>query len=256
MRFLQRVVYAAKGFSRSPLGHIANHAAKTTAGLYFDVFRRRYDAEGMTFSVPREQTTLSLRGKFVVDTYELPERILVKRHLRRDARVLELGGCIGVLSCVINRCLDNPSSHVVIEANPNLIPFLERNRDANQASFRVENCVVSQAATTNIAISRDMDSSTTGGKGLPVRTATLEELEAKYSLTFDAIVMDIEGGEASFIAENIDRLRRIEFLMVEFHPDILGERSVDQLRSALKAVGLEKVDDMLATEIYMRPRLV
>ena len=47
---------------------------------------------------------------------------------------------------------------------------------------------------------------------------TLEDLEAKHRLTFDAIVMDIEGGEATFILQNIDKLRQIQFLMAEFQP--------------------------------------
>jgi hypothetical protein len=253
MRLLQRAVYAAKRLSHSAIGRIAIRAAKVAAGSYFDVFRRFYRTDGMIFYVPREQTTLSLRGKFVVDTYELPERTLVKRHLRRGATVLELGGGIGVLSCLINRRLDasltkraylsapwrwrtlrrsiawhlmplwEPTSHLVIETNPNLIPVLERNRHINHANSRIENCVISRGNVANIAISRDMDSS-----------------------------MDIDGGEATFILQNIDKLRQIQFLMAEFHPDTIGDPMVDRLRGVLRSAGLEKVDDILANEIYAR----
>lgn len=253
MPFIQRAAYASKSLlGRSRAGRIANHAAKLAAGLYFDVFQRTYRTEGMAFSVPREQTTISLRGKFAVDTYELPERILVKRYLPRDATVLELGGCIGVLSCVINSRLDRPDTHVVVEANPNLVPILEHNRDSNRAKFCIENCVVSRDASAKIAIARNMDSSTVGHEGVAVPTMALEELEAKHGLTFDAIVMDIEGGEASFIAENADKLRRVRFLMVEFHPSLIGEGAVAHLRGLLAGAGLKKTDAMLATEVYTR----
>jgi FkbM family methyltransferase len=252
MRPSQRVVYATKSLARFRIGRIANCVAKIAAGLYFDLFQRCYRTEGMSFIVPREQTTLSLRGKFAVDSYELTERSLVKRHLPRAATVLELGGCIGVLSCVINRRLDHPSAHVVVEANPKLIPVLERNRDSNGARFRIENGAISRRSSAKIAISRDMDSSTIGPFGLPVATMTLEQLEAKHGVVFDAIVMDIEGGETAFIDENIEKLRRIEFLMVEFHPAALGDATITRLRSVLRDAGLRKVDDMLATEVYAR----
>lgn len=58
-----------------------------------------------------------MRGKFTADSYELPGRVLAKRYLSPMATVLELGGCIGVVSCVINRVLQQPRRHVVVEGN-------------------------------------------------------------------------------------------------------------------------------------------
>jgi FkbM family methyltransferase len=253
MRMLQRTVYATKRFSSSPIGRITNHAAKAAAGLCYDAFLRHYRTEGMIFTVPRDQTTLALRGKFFVDSYELPERTLAKRRMPRDATVLELGGCIGVVSCVINRLLAVPHRHVVVEANPFLIPVLERNRVANRALYRIENRVVSHEPSVRLALARNMDSSRVSEEGgTRVPTITLEELETRHSLVFDAVVMDIEGAEADFIAENAGLLRRIKFLMVEFHPDILGDDRVEWLRSTLQAAGLVKTDQMLATEVYGR----
>jgi hypothetical protein len=71
-----RLVYATKSFARSPFGRPLNTAGKIAAGLYFDVFLRRYHTEGMAFEIPREHTNLAMRGKFTADSYELPERVL------------------------------------------------------------------------------------------------------------------------------------------------------------------------------------
>jgi FkbM family methyltransferase len=254
-RFLQLTAYATKGFTRTHLGSSVLNAAKTAAGLYFDTFQRQYETEGMVFAIPKEHTTRSMRGKFMADTYELPERTMAKRHLPSSSRVLELGGCIGVLSCVINRLLDSPTSHVVVEANPSLIPTLERNGNVNRAVFKIENCVVSRNASERLAIHRNMDSSYVDGHGIPVLTKTLEALEAAHEIEFDAIVMDIEGGEASFIEDHVGKLRQLTFLMIEFHPASLGETTVDRLRCMLQDVGLCKIDQMLTTEVYVRRQL-
>ena len=180
--------------------------------------------------------------------------MLVKRHLPRGSRVLELGGCIGVLSCLMNRLLDNPASHVVVEANPALIPTLKRNAAANGAAFAIENCVVSRKPFERLLVHENMDSSYLDGGGIPIKAQTLADLEAAHRIEFDAVVMDIEGAEAAFIEDHPDALRRMAFLMIEFHPESLGESRVDRLRALLRDAGLRKTDEMLTTEVYVRDR--
>ena len=67
--------------------------------------------------------------------------------------------------------------------------------------------------------------------------------------------MDIEGAEAAFIEDHPDALRRMEFLMLEFHPEALGEDRVDRLRALLRDAGLRKTDEMLTTEVYVRDHM-
>jgi FkbM family methyltransferase len=248
----QLAAHAARGLSRTRIGSSVINAARTAAGLYFDAFQGHYKTEGMVFAIPREHTTRRMRGRFAVDSYELPERMLAKRHLPPGSRVLELGGCIGVLSCVVNHLLDSPTCHVVVEANRLLIPTLEHNRHVNHAAFRIENCVVSRKASAGLVLHRNMDSSYVDGRGIPVVTRTLEALEAAHAMAFDAVIMDIEGGEAAFIADHLPQLRRLGFLMIEFHPDSLGDAEVGDLRAALQGIGLHQIDRMLTTEVYVR----
>jgi FkbM family methyltransferase len=252
-QLLQRAAArATRGLRRSPVGFLAVRAAKLAAGVCFDVFKGQYETEGMRFTVPKDQTTRSMRGRFLADTYEWPERTLVKRHLPGRCRVLELGGGLGVLSCVVNRLLDDPTAHVVVEANPALIPLLVRHRRTNGARFAIENCVVSRETSARLAVGRDLDSSSVGADGIPVATKSLEEIEAAHRVTFDAIVMDIEGGEAEFIVGHPAKLRQLRFLMIEFHADGLGSEGVERLRGRLRDVGLHRRDQLLATEVYTR----
>jgi predicted O-methyltransferase YrrM len=72
-------------------------------------------------------TTLRIVSRFRMQTtkasfFGLPAA------LRPEERVLELGGCLGVVSCSINTLLRDPSRHVVVEANPKLLAYLYENR--------------------------------------------------------------------------------------------------------------------------------
>jgi FkbM family methyltransferase len=248
---MKTVNYATKSLTKSGTGRFFIDGVKAVSGLYFDCFcQGRYKTEGLTFDIPREQTTLRLRGRFAADTYEWPERVLIRRHLPSNATLLELGGCIGVVSCIANRCLEMPRAHVVVEANPKLIPILQRNRDANGAEFAIEHAAVSRKPV-RLAVDQNMDSSRAASKGIPVPIITLEALQEKHGLTFDAIAMDIEGAETAFLDENPDALSRIRFLMIEFHPDIVGKDSLQRLRNLLQKTGLRRQDKMLATEVYL-----
>ena len=252
MKVLQKAAYVGKRLNSGPVGRNVNRIAKYAAGCYFDLRGGVYRTEGLTFEVPREHTTRSMRGRFAADTYELPERALIREHLPRDARVLELGGCIGVVSCLINSLLSDSCAHVVVEANPFLIPFLESNRDRNKAGFSVEQCIVSRSFDAALAIAADMDSSRIGCGGLKVPTRTVEYIEASHHMRFDALVMDIEGAESEFIRQNAAILRQVRFIMVEFHPSIVGEAEVSALRKTLMDCGLEKAGQRLETEVYKR----
>jgi FkbM family methyltransferase len=249
---LQRAGYVAKTCVKSVFGRAAIDVSKSLAGLCFDAFYERYETDGMVFNIPREQTLRSLRGKFLFDTYELPERTLAKRYLPPTARVLELGGCIGVVSCTINRILTERAAHVVVEANPHLIPVLTQNRHVNGAGFKIEQCVVSRKSSALLSIAANMDSSRLGENGVPIKTMKLEELEHRYGMAFDTLVMDIEGGEAEFITENLHLFPQFDLVMLEFHPVVLGEDRVASLRSLLRASGMSQIDEMRGTEVFKR----
>jgi len=97
--------------------------------------------EGSTFNVDIPFLTCRQKANFMFDRYERPERIALREFLDPSAPVIEFGGNIGVVSCVVNRRLTNPENHIVVEANPELIPYLERNRKINNCRFQIVNAL-------------------------------------------------------------------------------------------------------------------
>jgi len=113
------------------------------AGVYFTLMGNKYKTEGVELLIPSEVTDIKFRGQFPINFYEKQERRYLKQYLNPEATVLELGACLGVVSCVTNKLLTHPERHVVVEANPNLIQFIERNREHNGSGFQIEHCMVS-----------------------------------------------------------------------------------------------------------------
>ena len=90
-----------------------------------------------TFSL--EGITYDSRIQLITNIYEAPERRAVARYVRRNLPVVELGGSMGVVACVTNRLLKDPTAHLVVEANPLAIPHLELNRKLNCSQFEIVN---------------------------------------------------------------------------------------------------------------------
>lgn len=224
-------------------------------GLLFDLKGGLYRTEGMAFRIAPEQFPRSYRSRLYFDIYEAPERMLAHKWIEPNATVLELGGCVGVVSCVVNKMLAQPETHIVVEANPTLIDLLQENRDANACSFQIENCIVSRDAEADFFISSIMTANRKdSGRGTRVKvgTKTLEGLESQYDVKFDTIILDIEGGERDFFCENAGNLAEIDLVILELHRRILSSDQVALCTSILESAGLRQVDGDAETEVWSR----
>ena len=57
-----------------------------------------------------------------------------------------MGACLGVVSIIVNKKLNNKEHHVCVEANTDLIPVLQKNRDNNDCKFKIENSIISKTS--------------------------------------------------------------------------------------------------------------
>ena len=254
MNLGQTIVYSLKPFASTALGNFARDQAKGVGGAIFDLFFREYRTDQCVFSVPRSYTTRRMRAKFLLDTYELPERTLAKQHIRPHATVLELGSSLGILSCIVNRRLADPSRHVAVEINPSLIQCIEKNRVQNDCQFHIEHCAVTKRHALLFEPASDSDSGKASvRRGTPAPVRDLFDIERAYGLRFDTIVLDIEGAEIEFIAEYDSILPRVNTIIVEFHPSIVGEDKTRDARGRIIGAGLKSVGKMLEVEAFVRP---
>jgi hypothetical protein len=133
------------------------------------------------------------------EAWERIEQLDALRFIRDDHRVLELGGCYGLVSCVINHRLKHPSQHVVVEPAVPVIEALQRNRETHLASFHIYNGVVARrsAVIKGDGLGRWTESADEG----PVPHLTIEAIETCYGVDFNCLVADCEGALEIFVKD-------------------------------------------------------
>jgi FkbM family methyltransferase len=224
------------------------------AGLLFTLTREHYETEGCKFEIPKDLTSVIYRARFYYDLYEWAERKQVNKYLRKDDSVIEVGACIGVLSCLTNKKLtEAPDRHVVIEPNPELIPYIEKNREINGCSFSVEQCLITDDVDPIFYTAKHISKGSAyerSSNQVNVKSYRLADLERKYG-KFNVLIMDIQGGETDLLELEKDALADFRLVIAEFHPWIIGEAAIERCRVILREQGFElreKIEDVEAWE--------
>jgi FkbM family methyltransferase len=167
------------------------------------------------------------------EVYEGGEAKGILAMLQPGQDVIELGGSLGFIAALIRRQIGSDARHVIVEANPRLVPICRMNATREAAANRttiVEAAVdYSGAATVRFATPRNAHDGHVGdGKtGIDVPTTTLEALSADLPGRF-ALVCDIEGAELSVFRHEKRVLDRIDVVIVETHPHFFPRREIDE----------------------------
>ncbi len=201
---------------------------------------------GCRFRLDSPLFTTAFKSRFILGRYERKERRVVRRWLNPSLPVIELGGSIGVVACITNKKLTHPEKHVVVEANPQLIPLLAANRDLNACSFRILNKALGYAEESMIFYAHERFSS--GGttrvtdRPISVSATTLAEIFADAKFEHANLICDIEGAEVELIAHELETISKKVFqFIVEVHPSIVGEEAIHHLRIEIEAVGFRRI---------------
>ena len=245
---------------RKPVGNLAGWfhqgIVRPIQGLIFDLRGGRYLIDDCQIDVPTGLTSRSYRSCFLTGEYEAEECALVREFIEPTDAVLEMGACLGVVSCVTNRRLNDKTRHVVVEGNPMVIPTLTRNRDLNSAGFTIENCAISNEPTVTFFLHPTY---IVGGtvqrptqRTVQVPGRSWKDLDETYG-PFTALIMDIEGSELDVFEASVDLLRRYRLVIVELHEWAIGQEKVERCRELLAEAGLRFMKQAGITEVWQRP---
>ena len=206
--------------------------------------------DGSTFSletIPNNAIKVSLlKGK-----YERFERHAVLQYVSPELPVVELGACIGVVACVTNGILNNPEAHVVVEANPQVIPILQRNRDGNNCKFEILHAAIAYGrSSVEFAPASDFcgsslrrDDNRSHDNALVVVAATaLSTIVAQRDFDQFTLICDIEGHEYELVTLDAETLRRVDTLILETHARLIGEAKNNELMQKLGELGFRIID--------------
>jgi len=175
----------------------------------------------------RIQSNLKLYYGTFMD--ELPEQKMVVRCLSGKEKILELGSNIGRNSLVIASILENSENLVTLESDSDISERLKYNRDINNFNFHIENSALSirkliQQGWTTIP----SDSLLDGYKW--VNTINFTDLQNKYKIIFDTLVIDCEGAFYYILIDMPEILNDINLIIMENdYWDPLHKLNVDKI---------------------------
>ncbi len=222
----------------------------------------RVRSRGITFDTSHPSFTPSIKAALLFGIYESAEIRFIRRYLRPDVDVVELGSSVGVTGAHILSVLGSGHSLTCVEANPYLLDALNltlgRARRQSGSDFRIVHGLVSPDATpvrpltarlqfgsTNLSARpfEDENSRASLPETVEVPRLTLPSLVA--NLHRYALVIDIEGTEVGLIAEAEAVFRHAKQLIIELHHGSYGGRRVtvtDMVRRLTDGLGFNLVD--------------
>lgn len=151
---------------------------------------------------------------------EYPEQIMSVRYLTGKEKILEIGGNIGRNSIIIGYILNknNNNNLVSLETNTEDAKKLEYNRDLNKLDFYIENAALSKRKLLQKGwntIPADECNEENKNKYIEVNTITWEELNKKYNIAFDTLILDCEGAFYYILQDMPEILDNIKLILVE-----------------------------------------
>jgi len=178
---------------------------------------------------------------------EIPEQVLSIKFLTGNEKILELGSNIGrntfVMAFILNK--SNNCNLVSLESNSDIYQKLVENKEGTGL-----NCFLENAALSKRNLIQEIDTSSSSGwetvvsdvvtEGYQkVNTITFDELEKKYNITFDTLVLDCEGAFYYILLDMPEILNNINLIIMEndYH-DIEQKKYIDGL---LKENGLSVI---------------
>lgn len=198
------------------------------------------------------------RGK----PYEAPEAEMIRRYLQRGTNVIELGGCVGVVSALIRDRIGPEARHIVVEANPDLVPVCARNasQGATAGATKVVQAAVDYSGARSVTFARGHNAhvghiARGDEDGFSVPAIMLAELADDLPEGPFALVCDIEGGEVALFAAETTLMARVNLLVLETHPGIYAGGAADlaSMIAQIEDAGLAKISESEQVICFQRP---
>lgn len=176
---------------------------------------------------------------------EEPEQIMSHTFLKGNEKVLEIGGNIGRNSLIIASILKSqtntgPLQFVTLECDQVIAQQLIENRNINNLDFFIENSALSERRLIQKGWDTfPLENNIIEEGFTEVKTITWKELNEKYNIEFDTLVLDCEGAFYYILKDTPFILANINLVIMENDYHILEhKRYVD---SVLSQYGFNRV---------------
>ena len=201
---------------------------------FADAWRARhgdiYDIAGVAVHVPPRVDAnvryLLAKGR----PYEAEETAFAQRVLHPGDNVIELGGSIGILTAIVQKRIGISGRHIVVEADPLLVPVLRRN--APNADVRTAAIAYSDGRTVRFSRGATAHEGRLAGPAdvevFDAPVLRFAPLAAEMAGSHYSLLCDIEGAELDlFRHEPAAAFAGLSWAIVEVHPRQFADQGVD-----------------------------
>jgi FkbM family methyltransferase len=200
---------------------------------------RNFNVQNVSLEVDSRMLNDPLVAALERGRYEGEEARALKALLKPQDSYFELGGGLGFISTLASRVVTDPERLHVYEANPELIPVIERTWAVNGVSGRLHHCMLGTGKGEHeFHVSKAFWASSghiSYGTGRTITVPQRDFLKqlSKWGATF--VMMDIEGGERDLLDKPLPE--HVRTVVAEYHPKIIGEEVVAGLFRCLEGQG-------------------
>jgi len=205
--------------------HFVKYKIITTMEFFLNSKKKTisYPKENLKFIIDKEEVA-PYRKNIIMKRHERKEVELIKKYLPPKKDIIELGGGIGFISCLVNKRIKKNQKHIVVEANKEIVPILKKNREINNCNFKIEEKAYSPTLNNVNFYKKEehLSSSTINPKekigSEKVQTINLNKICSKYNISDFILIADIEGEEIELINNELDLLEdKCEIIIIELH---------------------------------------
>jgi len=212
------------------------------------------DLNGVILNVPDGSISPNVLRYLVEGGYEGKEVNVLGKVLQDDSsvRILELGAGLGYLACY-TASVAPEVPYLTIEANPAMIPVIQRNFKLNDCHAKLIHGVASsQAGMVSFNAADDFWASSVctlqqDHDVVQVPAIDTNDLIATFSPTM--MIIDIEGGELELLSEL--ELSGVNRLIIELHPDVYGHSGSSNVVRMLLDAGLELDAQVSGSQVFL-----
>jgi FkbM family methyltransferase len=202
-------------------------------------------------------STLSsvMKNNVLLGRYEVQERRMASKHLKWNDSVLELGGAIGFIGLFCQKNI-GITDYTTIEANPETAQLLKANYMLNGMTPTLWNVAASsedgeiELNIGNEFWSNSIVDQSGNGRKVTVPSLSLPSILTKLGYEPTTLICDIEGAEQYLDFKCLPA--STNKIIIELHPDIIGESEVHRIIMDLQGIGFHTEEEQAGTYLFLR----
>ena len=204
-------VFVARILTSAPIGYLVKIFS---AGIL--------QKQDLKITVKSKQITPGVAASIYWGFYESAEIRFIHKYLRHDLPIIELGTSVGIIACISRK--KNSEQLVCVEANPELIPVIEKNFELNEVkNYKIINAAIGYEKDKKSYFGKG--NRNTSGKIINVRTKssvlikqiTLSSILENEKINDFILICDIEGAEAFILQNDSNALQNCKQIIIETH---------------------------------------